>query len=221
MEWLEAEAGETRTLAARVRLTTVVGLLDEESQRFGTLSYAAADGERPTRFSVHFERRRLDGFIEPIDQRYVFDGRWLLDLDGQDRVATRRELVPEGETLELGLGGGPFVIPLNLKKDEVLARFEAELVGAGDDDPAASTDAGSVHLRLTPRLGVEADAEAFDLWFDRADGLPLRAASREEDGDTNIVDLFRAEANAELKDAAFDTTLPRDAGWETQVVPLD
>ncbi|MEM8739080.1 MAG: hypothetical protein AAGG38_11470, partial [Planctomycetota bacterium] len=130
LERLEAAAPRTRTLTATLRLTQTVGLLDETSQRFGRLAYAAADPladpPAPERFRVEFNRRRIDDILEDLDQRYVFDGRWLLDLDAQDRVATRRELAPAGQTQTLGLDDGPFLLPLSLKKDPLLARFTAD-----------------------------------------------------------------------------------------------
>lgn len=220
LTFLEASAGELQTLAARVTMTKIVEFLDDESIRYGDLKYAAADETHDAvRFAVRFTHLSIDDEVQQIDQAYIFGGRWLLDLDAQDRTATRRELVPEGERAELGLGDGPFLIPLNLKKDRLLQRFEVELIPAAEDDP--QTDAGCFHLRLTPRPGVEAEAEQLDLWFDREDLLPRRAASLEDDGDRTIVELSKLNPNADLDADAFDTALPTDQGWQLQVVPLD
>lgn len=217
---LEASASETQSLAARVRMTTIAELLDEESQRFGTLQYAAADDQHASmRFAVRFERVKIDDLVEEIDQTYIYDGRWLLDMDAKDKTATRRELVPEGEQADLELGNGPFLLPLNLRKDRVLQKFEVELIDAADGDP--ESDAGTFHLRLIPKPAAGTDAQRIDLWFDRDTLLPLRAATLEADDDQTIVDLFKLEANAEMADDTFDTALPTGPGWELQVVPLD
>lgn len=220
LTFLEASAGELQNLTARVTMTKVADLLDETSQRFGNLVYDAADEDhRAVRFAVRFDVLKIDDLIEKIDQAYIFDGRWLLDLDEKDRTASRRELVPEGEIADLDLGDGPFLIPLNLKKDRLLRRFEVELVPAATDDPAA--DAGSFHLRLTPRPGIESQAEVLDLWFDRETLLPLRAASLQDDGDQTTIDLTELQPNAGHDDGVFDTQLPTGKGWQTQVVPLN
>ena len=135
-----------------------------------------------------------------------------------------RELVAEGQQANLNVGEGPFPLPLDLNKDRVLSRFEVTLVDAAEDDPAAgkqASDAGSFHLQLVPREGVEIDAEQIDLWFDRETLLPLRAVTLQDDGDTTTLDLFANDPDAEIRPGTFDTALPEDGNWETQVVPLD
>lgn len=216
---LEASTSELQTLTARVRMTTVADLLEEETQRFGNLKYAAADDTHDSmRFAVRFERVKIDQ-IENIDQSYIYDGRWLLDLDAKDRTATRRELVPEGETSDFEIGDGPFLLPLNLRKDRVLQTFAVELIDAAADAP--ESPAGTFHLRLVPKPNAGTDAQRIDLWFDRDTLLPLRAATLEADDDQTIVDLFGLEPNAQLQDDAFDTALPAESDWQLQIVPLD
>ncbi|MEM9882928.1 MAG: outer membrane lipoprotein carrier protein LolA [Planctomycetota bacterium] len=219
LDRIEAAADDIDTLTARVRLTQIVGLLEDESQRFGELRVSTADDA--TRFRVRFDRLRQDGVVEPIAQTYVYDGRWLLDLDGTDRVATRRQLVRGDAAADLELGDGPFLLPLNLKKDRVLQRFTAELGELDDTAPDPPTGDGVVRLVLTPRPGFDADAERLDLWFDTGSDLPLRATATQDDGDITTVDLFRLDPAAEVDSSVFDTALPADPGWETQVVELD
>ncbi len=234
LDRLEAAADDTRTLRATARMTSVIDLLDETTIRFGELTYAASADDQPARFAVRFKRLLVDNAVQDIDKAYIYDGRFLLERDARDRTATRRELVAEGEEAELELGDGPFPVPLNLKKDRVLGRFTAEVIAAdAENDPqvgrgaggtGGAGGAGSVHLRLTPREGVEMEAESIDLWFDRATLLPLRAATLHDDGDRTIVDLFNSEANVELAEGVFDTALPAAAesdGWQLQDVPLD
>ncbi len=220
---LEASAKELQTLTARVRMTTIADLLGEEAQRFGELKYAAADDTHDSmRFAVRFARVKIDDRIEEIDQSYIYDGRWLLDLDANDKTATRRELVRAGEQADFELGDGPFLLPLNLRKDRVLQKFEVELIDAAEGDP--ESEAGTFHLRLIPKPApgnAGTDAQRIDLWFDRDTLLPLRAATLEADDDQTIVDLFGLEPNAAIEDGAFATALPTGSGWQLQVVPLD
>ena len=230
---LEADAQRLDSLKARVRVTSVQALLGDRSIRFGDLRYEAAsepkggDGEaQPARLAVMFDRILLDGQLQDADQAYVFDGRWLLERNGREMTATRRELAA-GDAAGLTQGEGPFPIPLNLNKRRVMERFAVELMPAGDDDPPAEEgaeggeqDGGTVHLRLTPREGAGVDAERVDLWFDRGTGQLRRAATLQDDGDETLVDLFEREANAAVDAAAFDTTLPEGEGWDTQTVPL-
>ena len=143
LDRLEADAQRLNTLKARVRVTSVQALLGDRSIRFGDLRYAAASGAeggdaeaQPARLAVTFDRILLDGQLQDADQAYVFDGRWLLERNGREMTATRRELAA-GDAAGLTQGEGPFPIPLNLNKRRVMERFEVELMPAGDDDPPA------------------------------------------------------------------------------------
>ena len=232
---LESLAADITTLESVVRMTSRVDLLDEVTVRFGRLHYAADDPPQPVRFAVRFDKLRVDDVIEPIDQAYVFDGRWLLDLDAQDRQATRRELVPaDGDAAEV-MAQGPFPLPLNLQRDRVLQRFEVTLAPPADGDPepyrpVEGPDAGTappqaaepavLHLVLTPRPGIDFDGQRLDLWFDTATALPLRSVTLQEDGDTTQIDFFRLTPHADLPDGVFDTAFP-EGDWERQTLTID
>ena len=227
LERLEAAAAEHHTLRARVRMRSIQDLLDDETIRFGDMGYARGhtqgDATLPTRFAVVFDRLKAqEAALEVINRRYVYDGHWLLDVDAQAHTATRREVVAAEAVGDRAMqwGDGPFLVPLNLKKDRVLERFDVALAQPNaDEDPKA--EAGSIHLVLTPRANVEMDATQLDLWFDRTTLLPLRAASMQSDGDQTVIDLFEVAVNVDLPADAFNTALPDETGWELQTVPLD
>ena len=218
---LEKNAGQVKSLRARARMTKLVGLLGEQTTRFGDLIYVSGDEKTASRFAVRFDRLMIDKQVEQIDQAYIFDGRWLLDRDGQDRVATRRELVAEGETAELDLSAGPFPLPLDFKRQPVEERFDIEHLPPADDDPKPTADSQIVHLGLTPKPQSNVDAQRIDLWFDRSSGLPIRAKTLQEDGDATTIDLFEVQSGAQIEPQSFDTTLPDAADWDIQTVRFD
>ena len=124
LKQVEAAATDHRTLTARVRMRSIQDLLDDETTRFGDLAWRRAADDTPACFAVHFDRLKpLDGALEAIDRRYIYDGHWLLDLDGRARTAARRELNTGNDGGELSLGDGPFLLPMNLKAQRVLATF--------------------------------------------------------------------------------------------------
>ncbi len=220
------------SLGSRVRMTSRVDFLDDETIRFGSLLYAAGQAGRAANFAVRFDKLMMDDVVEPMTQDYIFDGRWLLDLDARDRQATRRELVAEGKQVDLEVGEGPFPLPLNLRADRLLERFNVELVPPMPSDPPPQSDPSSpglrvpppprvLHLLLTPRPGVEFDGQQLDLWFDTAWALPLRAVTLQADGDTTTLDFFDLKPNAEVPADSFDTELPQQGEWERQTVYLD
>lgn len=211
-DWLqriEGAAAEVKTLTADLRYDRNQLLLGDEQRRFGTLIYQTGP---PPRFAIHFDRLITDGHPSRPDLWYLYDGRWLLKRDHENKTAVRYQLVPDdeeaGEAMELG--EGPFPIPLNLKKDRVLARFDVVLVPLTEEDPA-----NSIHLKLTPRPEIETDLTGIDLWFDRETLLPVEASTLDDSETQTIVRLTETKANVTLPDQSFDTALPTDPGWQT------
>ncbi len=130
----------------------------------------------PARFAAHFDLL-IAGRRVPQDRWYVFDGVWLVEKVADQEPKTFRKwqivVAPDAKPEQanpLALGGGPFVIPVNMKKDLVLRRFAATLVA-----PNAKADpAGSVHLHLIPKPGQRSQVSEIDLWYDSQSLLPLR-----------------------------------------------
>ncbi|MFW6059345.1 MAG: LolA family protein [Phycisphaeraceae bacterium] len=213
LERIEQRADDIDTLRAALRYERVAGLLEDRQLRAGTLYY---DAGPPPRFAVHFDRAVINNRMREQDRRYIFDGRWLAERQEDQKVFIRRELVPEGEDGEqmLELSGGPFLLPLDLDKDQVLERFEVELVAAEDDD--GDRLANAVHLRLTPRPHVDAQQERLDVWYDRDTALPMRVRGQERGRDHWTVDLADAETGVDIDEPRFDTRPPQEPGWQIE-----
>lgn len=184
-------------------------------------------------FRVDFVRLYLPSGEEDVWVRheerksYIFDGRVLLELSPDRKAGIRRLVAGEGEEVDpLALGEGPFPIPIGQKKDEILKRFDAELLGpdaglGGEGVPPMLE--GTVQLRLTPKPGA-AEAEDFHevrIWYTRhdADGdgdadylLPVKARTVDTDQSKADVNLANVTVNADLEEGLFDTTAPE--GWE-------
>lgn len=214
---VEAATADLRTLQARIRYTRLQTLTGDEQRRFGNFYYAAEKPGTSTRFAVHFDRLVVDERARPMDSWFVFDGRWLLERDHEDKTAIRRELVPEGAAREgeLSLGDGQMPIPLRLKADEVLKSYA---VTKQEDEPFGD-DQTLHHLVLTPRNGG-ADATPLELWFD-SKTLQLHKVVTAEDTDEIEMVFSLVKANASIKASTFDTRLPKESdGWQVQDVPL-
>lgn len=211
-DWLqriERRAADINTITAKLRYDNNQLLLGDEQRRFGTLAYQAGP---PPRFNIHFDKKLVDSHWSQPDLYYVYDGRWLLKRDHENKTAVRYQLVPDDEEAgrEMELGEGPFPIPLNLKKDKVLARFTVEIVEPADEDPESS-----VHLKLTPRQDHETDLTRIDLWFDRDTVLPVSVSSVDDSQTQTVVRLTETQVNSELPGQTFDTALPTGPDWQT------
>ncbi len=217
LDQLEAQSADTQTLNARVSFSKVQGIFDEEQVRFADFQYLAATGQQINpRFAVRFDGLRLGGKnqrLETIDERFVFDGFWLLDLDARKKQATRRQLLAPGERLDM-MSNETFPVPLDVNADRVLRRYRVTLLPAPQ---------GSVALELVPlpRPSNQPAKRVAMTFLREADRLiPQQARVTEDNGDITTVNLMEVQINRPLPRDAFDTRLPRGGGWETQVVPL-
>jgi hypothetical protein len=215
LDRIEQAATDVKSLTADLRYDRNQLLLGDEQRRFGTLVYEAGP---PPKFEVHFDRKMVDGHWTQPDLYYIYDGHWLLKRDHENKAAVRYQLVPDdaeaGRTGGTGgameLGEGPFPIPLNLKKDRVLAKFQAKVIPATEDDPG-----NSVHLQLTPREDNDTDLTTVDLWFHRDSLLPVSVSTLDDSETQTIVRLTETKTNPQLPELSFDTSLPTEPGWQT------
>lgn len=219
LERIEQRAAEIETLRARLRYERVQGLLGDRQTRFGDLHY---DAGPPQRFAIKFDRLVVDNALREHHRHYIFDGRWLAEIQHDHKLFIRRELVPEDATDEelVGLDDGPFVLPLDLEKDKVLERFEVAVIerNAGEDEELDNT----VHLRLTARPGVDVQQDRLDVWYDRDTRLPVRVRGEERGEDEHwILQFIESDTGTESERAVFDTDPPDEAGWQVEINPLD
>lgn len=181
------------------------------------------------RFAVHFDTLVVSDRVQDDKQSYIFDGQWLVEKWPADRQFIKRQVVRPGETFDpLRLGQGPFPVPINQRRSDILARFEAELLPATADleEPSLTAFvAGSAQLRLVPRPGTD-ESDQFEevrLWYRPAeDGLllPLLARTLDLDGDVSTVQLLNVETNIPIDPALLDTTTPGpDEGWDVDIQP--
>ncbi len=211
---LESLAGDRAGLDARLRYTTVQGLLEDEQVRFGRLRLAhggaGAGGvdesaDAPDRFRIDLDGEVVDATLRPLDRRLVWDGHRLLDADADRREASVRVFDDPGDLT------ATLPIPMRVEAEALLARYEVTQVPADEEEPG---DAHGIHLRLVDRADPEADP--LEVWFDGETGLPLRGRSGRPGGDTRTVDLVEASAVDGFEPGLFDTAPPSGAGWRVQ-----
>lgn len=207
LEKIEARADGIKTLTARIRLEQITGLLGDEQTQVGTLAYAAGP---PPRFAVRFEGHIINEAMRTRDRRYVFDGRWLGEFNGDDKSLIRYELVAPGESAEglFTLGEGPFPLPLDMDRGAVTKRFDVTIVGKTEE---------------TVTLGFKAKSEDnrfanINIRYDRETLLPQRIEAMHGDDETNV-DLRDVQTEVEVDETTFATTAP-DSKWKVQDNPI-
>lgn len=213
---IEKAAEPFDTFRARFRYIVIQGNLSAEEHRFGELYYRHSDEEQPIRIAVKFDRLRIDGSFRKMETWFVSDGRWLLERDHIDKSATRREIAPAGaearETLTLGDDELP--IPIKIKSQTLLESFQVVRLEDSKDRKGRIL----IHLRMTPLKNAK-DTEPYDAWFYEDTLLPREVKGKNGPDHFEFL-LSDVDPDAKIDDGVFDTSLPKEKGWNNQEVPL-
>lgn len=226
-----ADAGMS-SLRTDVLWAQTFAIAGDMQMRWGTLTYwvdePAGEGLPPRRaFAVEFNQKQV-GDRRPAPERidYVFDGEWFLERIHADHQAFKRQVVPPGQQADpLRIGEGPFPVPVGQKREEILARFTAELINpVGQIDPRLVTfvqrGAGTYALELVPHPDLVEDStwRTIRIWYDKETLEPRLAWTINAAEDESYVQLLNVERDIDVDQAVFDTSDP-GAGWETFITP--
>lgn len=231
---LEEADRDLAELSATVLYVKTFVLAGDEHTRTGQLAFATSDddsSESPNRrFAIDFTKLRMGAIEETILERYVFDGEWLLEMDLEHKQFTRRQIVPPGENFDpLRIGEGPFPIPIGQRRDDILRRFDAELVEPNDGLRSDEENLRTItstwsQIKLVPKEAWEDELDFAEvrLWYQRRDDgrlLPRLARTINTGGDEATVLLLEVKVN---EDAAVDerklSTEPPREGWNGQII---
>ncbi len=225
LERLEHADDDVQTFQAKIRFTKRHKMIGDEITRGGELVYRV--GEDGRTFAVVFDTLDMDGQRNTIDERLVFDGRFLVEKNEAQKMYTRRELAPEGERIDpLQLGEGPIPIPIGQKAEEIQLRYDAEVLPFDEGKVGKARAVGlklheTVQLRLVPKpeFAASDDFAEVRVWYIKGELHPRLAYTVNRAGDESFVVLINAEKNG----AAFDDSLleiepPDEAGWQVQEI---
>lgn len=233
---------------ADIRYDRTLDLEGERQVRMGKLYFDRAKaGEKAVRrFAVRFDRFTVGTAHRDEERIHVFDGTWYADKMPAEKKINRKEVVGPGQNFDpMKLGEGPMPIPIGQKKDDILARYNAELVPTEDGLTAADDEfktflTGTTQIRLTPKAGAVPGGDAFEeirLWYrgkrpesmtaqDKPSArlLPRAARTVSVNKDVSIVQLLNIRVNSEAgTDGKFDPSImdtKAPEGWELTEVRL-
>jgi hypothetical protein len=229
----EADAG-IKSLEGDLRYDKVFGIAGDRQVRTGKLWFvdrrdqnAGKPGGR--KFAIRFDKLQVGPRVQDEQKIMVFDGEWLFEKLPAQKEMIKRRVVAHGEAFDpLKIGEGPFPLPIGQKREDILARFEAQLLSTEENltpnDPAEldvmkKFIAGSYQLKLTPRREGEVDFTEVRLWYrpDPATGqlLPRMARTVNTQEDVSIVWLDKVMTNNPVLAEIFDAAAP--AGWNVHV----
>lgn len=237
---LETADADLRSLDADILYQRTFGLVGDTQTRQGHLYYAddkmkgengkAVPGSR--RFAIHFKTLKLgEEAARPQDKILVFDGEWLIEKMPEDKQVIKRHVARAGQGFDpLKVGEGPFPLPVGQKRADILAKFDAVLLGAeqdlgGDTEAEKKTlavqVAGCYQLQLKPKPGDKTEFTDIRLWYrpdEKGNLLPRMARTVNAQEDVSLVRLINVKVNGTLPAAVMDAAVPE--GWKQDVQEL-
>jgi hypothetical protein len=239
LEALETADRGLESLTANVIYRRVFELQGDTQERHGRLGFLNSEegGKSKRRFAIRFNALIVGDVLRDEEQVYVFDGEWLIEKNADQKKVARRQIAPPGRSFDpLRIGSGPVPIPIGQKRADILRRFDATLVPAGDgvaDDPhALELASGAWQILLHPKPDqpdVDDDFAEVRLWYVRSKAgrlLPRMARTLNKAGDVTLVMLLNVETQdaggkpnkaAEVPAEMLDVRVP--AGWTEDVQP--
>lgn len=217
------ENRKVNDLHAKLKWTIRDALGDEDSgadRKRGEIWYASRSPV-PV-FLIKFRDRSSAGRNDRIDEQYLFDGEWYVELI--NRVVTRRQVRTQKDSANpYRLGEGPFPVPFGQTKSDILRELEVSVAEKGADDPK-DTD----HLVLTPRPGTQMAGKygAIHFWVKSRgaeSGLPIKVMLDKLDGNGRVsefmeIEFSDAELDKGISEKVFEIKTP--PGAEEIVEPL-
>ncbi len=199
-------------------------MLDRREIRGGEILYDVRPNGESKRFAILVTSVIVGNRKNNQNKRYIFDGSWFVEIDSDNRMFTKRQIVAPGERFDpLKLGEGPFPLPVGQRRDDVLARFEVSLLGGTEHKMLAKYLAGKpveglklVPLPSTPQADDIADVEIF---YDAATLLPLGIVLTETDGDRKTVMLRKLKRNQGVDESKLSIEEPDPKDWQIDVRP--
>jgi hypothetical protein len=225
---IEKRQAKIKTIHADITYVRIdgVGILDDKQTEEGQLQFRAATPKSPTTaarppcFAIHFVKRIIDGRPQLQDVRNIFDGRWLVRRNNDEKIFNKDEIVPpnapEDKKDPLSSGDGPFMFPVTAGKKRILKRFDATLIPVAESDPAQT-----VHLRLTPKPGRRQELTQIDVWYHVKTGVPIRVETLDDAPNQTIVKVSKVKLDKPIERAAFDVSVPTERGWHVEVRPYE
>ncbi len=199
-------------------------MLDRREIRGGEILYDVRPNGESKRFAILVTSVIVGNRKNNQNKRYIFDGSWFVEIDSDNRMFTKRQIVAPGERFDpLKLGEGPFPLPVGQRRDDVLARFEVSLLGGTEHKMLAKYLAGKpveglklVPLPSTPQADDIADVEIF---YDAATLLPLGIVLTETDGDRKTVMLRKLKRNQGVDESKLSIEEPDPKQWQIDIRP--
>ncbi len=224
LDRLETAAEGLRDFSADIRYDLWDAMLERGEISSGEILYDVRPDDGSRRFAILVTSVIVGNRKDNQNKRYIFDGSWFVEIDDDNRMFTKRQIVAPGERFDpLKLGEGPFPLPVGQRREDVLARFDASLMEGTQHEVLARFLAGKpveglklVPRPMTPQAKEIAEVEIF---YDAATLLPLGIFLTETNGNRKTVMLRHLKRNQGIDESKLSIEEPDPAQWQIDVRP--
>jgi len=224
LDRLETAGNLLRDFRADITYYLWDSMLERREIRGGEIVYVVSPDDGSRRFAILVTSVSVGNRRNNQNKRYVFDGSWFVEIDQDNRMFTKRQIVAPGERFDpLTLGEGPFPLPVGQRRKDVLARFEVSVLeGTRHEVLARFLEGRKVEgLKLVPRPSTPQAKEIaeVEIFYDAATLLPVGIVLTETTGNRKTVMLRHLKRNEGIDESKLSIEEPDPAQWQIDVRP--
>jgi outer membrane lipoprotein-sorting protein len=214
------ETAEVTSVTATVSYAKTDPILDRLELRTGKLLFQkGADNSREA--AILFDTLTIGRRREEKLKHYIFSGRWMAEVDHDNKQFIKRELVAPGEKDidPFELGNGPIPLPIGQTKESVLSKFTVERIEKPKEGLLSKLADDVVGLHLVPKTG---DAwKSIDLFYNPETWLPVGVRTIEKDGTLRVSRLTEIQLNTISPEDAqlLNIETPDPKEWSIDIRP--
>jgi hypothetical protein len=214
------EVVDVVSLTATISYIRTDPILDRKEIRTGKLLFRKAE-DKSREAAIVFDTLIIGQRREAKLKHYIFSGRWMAEVDHENKQFIKRGLVaPGSENIDpFELGNGPIPLPIGQTKQSVLSKFTVTLIQKPKDGSLSKLDDDIIGLHLVPKNDDEWDY--IDLFYDTSTWLPVGVRTVETDGTERVSRLINSKVNElsedDVKFLNIETPDPKE--WSIDIRP--
>jgi outer membrane lipoprotein-sorting protein len=216
LKQLNEKASEIKSYEGQIEYKYIQPLLESEALRKGVLYYAKFDGKSVLR--INFETlKQEDEEEQKYIEHYIFDGRWLTQINYQIKAVKCYELAePNKPTDAFDVASKNLPILGFAKIEDLKKQFEITLIEQKKNEP---NDLIGLHLKVKPDSIYKDDYIYLDFWIDKKLGLPAKVIALSIEEDIYQIEFLKPKVNKGIDKKVFEFKIPAGFG-EPEIIPL-
>jgi outer membrane lipoprotein-sorting protein len=216
LEKLKQTTSELKSYEVQVEYVFSQPLFDSSSLRKGVLYYAKYG--KKSRLKVDFRTIQQDDEKQKkYSEQFIFDGVWLIHIDGQIKHVKKVQLAEPNEPVDgFELVKRSFPIIGFSKVEELKKDFEITMLPQKQDETALFT---KLRLKVKSDSRYKDDYSSIDFWVENKTSLPGRIVAISTEEDEFEIRLLKAKVNQKIDEKMFDYVIP--TGYTSEVITLE